>query len=145
MTGHDRWRTNRLAVGPAGSVHADLARSPLRRRALERSVRELPGGTPVLLSAAAPGAAGRCRSFAARTGVDIQREYLAFPSAGAPAYLVEDAPGTVRLFLGTVLVAPPGARLLAPLEAGFAFLRAVAPWWFTRWVAPGRVAVGRRA
>jgi hypothetical protein len=139
------WRTNRLAVGPAGSVHADLERSPLRRRALERSVRELPGGTPVVLSAGAPGAVARCRSFAAHAGVEVQREYLAFPSAQAPAYLVEDAPATVGLFIRTLLVAPPGTRLLAPLEACFAVLRALGPWRLMRMIAPGRVVVGRRA
>jgi hypothetical protein len=139
------WTANRLAVAPAGAVHADVERSPLRRRARERSIRELPRGTPLVLSAAGPLAAGRCRAFAARAGVVVEREYLAFPSAHAPAYLVEDAPATVRLFIRTALVAPPRARLLAPLEACFGLLRALEPWPLLRTIAPGRVIVGRRA
>jgi hypothetical protein len=145
MTSVHPWRTNRLALGPPGSVHADVERSPLRRRALERSVRELPPGTLVVLSAAGPLTVRRCRAFAARAGVEVQREYLAFPSAQAPAYLVEDAPATARLFIRNALVAPPGGRLHAPLEACFGVLRALEPWRLMRTIAPGRVVVGRRA
>ena len=144
MRGNDRWRTNRLALGPAGCVYVDVDRSRRRRRRLERSIRDLPRGTAVVLGAASPGAVGRCQSVAARAGVKVDREYLAFPSAEAPAYLVEDASATVRLFIRTVLVAPPGTRMLAPLEAAFAVLRALAPWRLMRFVAPGRVVVGRR-
>lgn len=145
MPTHHPWQRNLVAVGPPGSLHVTLQRAPLVRSALERSVRELPEGAPVVISAAAPGAVGRCRAFAARAGVDVLREYLAFPAPGAPAYLVEDAPGTIRLFVRNVLVAPPGSRVAAPLEACFAVLRAFEPLRLLRTVAPGRVVLGRRA
>jgi hypothetical protein len=144
VSGVEQWRANRLAVGPSAAVHATLERSRAGRRAVERSVRELPGGTAVVLAAAAPGATRRCSAFASRTRVEVQREYLAFPSAAGPAYLVEDAPATVRLFVRTVLVAPPGSTWAAPLEACFSALRALGTWRLVRLVAPGRVIVGRR-
>ena len=145
MTGVERWRSNRLVVGPGGAVHADIERSLARRRAVERSIRALPGGTPIVLASPAPGAIRRCHAFASRARVDVQREYLAFPSAAAPAFLVEDAPATVLLFVRTVLVTPPGSRWSALLEACFGALRALGAWRLLRVVAPGRVIVGRRA
>ena len=144
MSGVDRWRANRLTVGPSGAVHAVLERSRAGRRAVERSLGELPAGTPVVLAAAAPGAIRRCSAFASRTRVEVQREYLAFPTAAAPAYLVEDAPATVLLFVRNVLIAPPGSPWAAPLEACFGVLRALGTWRLVRLVAPGRVIVGKR-
>jgi hypothetical protein len=140
VSGAERWSRNRLAVGPSDAVHATLARSRPDRRAVERSLAELPGGTPVVLA----GATRRCHAFASRAGIEVQREYLAFPSAAEPAYLVEDAPATVRLFVGTVLVAPPGSRWAAPLEACCSALRALGSRRLVRLLAPGRVIVGRR-
>jgi hypothetical protein len=144
VSGAERWSGNRLAVGPPGAVHATLARSRPDRRAVERSLAALPGGTPVVLAATAPGATRRCNAVASRAGVEVQREYLAFPTAAEPAYLVEDAPATVRLFVGTVLVAPPGSRWAAPLEACCSALRALGSRRLVRLLAPGRVIVGRR-
>jgi hypothetical protein len=145
MPVHHPWQRNLVAVGPPGALHVPLQRASSARTALERAVRALPEGAPIVISAAAPGAMGRCRAFAAHAGIEVRCEYLAFPSPGAPAYLVEDAPGPVRLFIRNVLVAPPGSRMAAPLEACFAVLRALAPWRLLRTVAPGRVVVGRRA
>ena len=77
--------------------------------------------------------------------MELEREYLAFPSAAAPAYLVEDAPAPVTVFLRTVLVAPPRSRLSPIIEPALGAVRALNPLWFVRAVAPGRVVVGRRA
>src|ERR687886_313572 len=122
---NERWRNNWLVVGPAGSVAVDLGRSATRRRAQQRSIRELPIATPVVLRASAPGAIQRCRRFAADAGLELEREYLAFPSARSPAYLVEDAPSTIGIFLQTALVAPPRARFATVIEACFVLLRAL--------------------
>lgn len=101
-------------------------------------------GTPVVLHASAPGAALRCRRFAARAGIELEREYLAFPSAARPGFIVEDDPTAARLFLATV---PPLPRpVLGTLtEIGLAAVRRLAPWLMLRMLAPGRIAVGRRA
>jgi hypothetical protein len=107
-------------------------------------VGDLPTGTPIVLSAVAPGAIGRCRSFAAKTGIEVDGEYLAFPTASAPAYLVEDAPAAVRVFVKTMLVAPPRGFFTPVIEAGVALLRTLSPWRLIRAIAPGRVVVGRR-
>src|SRR3954453_9577760 len=111
MTGAQRWGDNWLAVSPPGAVRVELERSRAGRRNKEREVRELPAGTPVVLSAPGLGAARRCRGFAAHTDVVLEREFLAVPSVTAPAYLVEDAPESVEVFLATVLVTPPGTPL----------------------------------
>jgi hypothetical protein len=145
MAGHARWRTNRLAVSPAGSAHATLERRRPARRAQERPLRRLAAGTPVVLSAAGPGAAIRCRASAERAGIVVERAYLAFPSAEEAAYLVEDSAAPVRLFVHNLLVAPPGSVMRAPVDAALALVRAFMPWRVLRVVAPGRVVVGRRA
>jgi hypothetical protein len=144
VAGHARWRTNTLAVSPAGSEHATLLRRRGARRAQARALRRLAPGTPVVLSARGPCAGGRCRSAAGHAGIVVERQYLAFPSAEAAAYLVEDAAAPVRLFVRNLLVAPPGSAVGAPLEAAFALVRALLPWQLIRVAAPGRVVVGRR-
>jgi len=145
MTSNERWRNNWLVICPAGAVRVDLGRSAATRRAPRRTIRDLPPGTPVVLCASAPGAIGRCRTFAAETGIELEREYLAFPSAGTPAYLVEDAPAPVRVFVKTVLVTPPRTALSTPIQACLGVLRLLSSWRLLRSIAPGRVVVGTRA
>jgi hypothetical protein len=140
-----RWRGNWVVLSPPGAVRVDVGWSTWARRALAQEIRALPPGTPVALFASFPGATGRCRAFASDARVELERRYLAFPSAGAPAYLVEDAPASIRFFLRTLLVVPPGTPLSAPIEALLRIVRAFGPWRLIRRLAPGRVVVGRRA
>jgi hypothetical protein len=142
--GTERWKSNWLAVSPPGAVAVDLGRSRTRRHARTQEVRALPAGTPVVLFASAPGAIRRCKAFATASGIALQDAYLAFPSAQAPAYLVEDDPAPLRLFVKTILAAPPRRGLASPLAAGLAVIRAFHPWRLLRSIAPGRVVVGRR-
>jgi hypothetical protein len=143
-TGTERWRSNWRCVSREGALHVDLGRPRTRRLDLERTIRDLPPGTAVVLAASAPAAISRCRTFASRAGIELEREYLALPSARAPAYLVEDAPATVRVFVRSVLTVPPGSVLSTPIDACLSVLRALSPWRLIRMVAPGRVVVGRR-
>ena len=143
MTRAERWRDNWRAVSPPGAVRVELGRSRAARRQAERDVRALPAGTAVALAAAGPGAARRCRRLASRTGLVLEREFLAVPSATVPAYLVEDERGPVELFLATVLVTPPGAPLARAVEGVLTLVRALRPVRVVRALAPGRVAVGR--
>lgn len=143
MTAVERWRDNWKAVSPAGAVRVELDRSRVRRRAQERAILDLPAGTPVVLSAAAPGALRRCRDFATRTDLVLEREFLALPSAAAPAYLIEDARGPIETFVATVLVTPPGTPLLRTVDAALGVVRAVSPWRLIRVLAPGRMIVAR--
>lgn len=145
MIDNERWRGNWKVVSPVGTVRVDLARSSAKRRTLREQVRELPAGTPVVLAASAPGAIRRCRTFATDAGIELEREYLAFPSALAPAYLVEDAPAPLAVFVRTVLVFPFRSAWFAPIEAGMTLLRALSPWRLLRAMAPGRIVVGRRS
>jgi hypothetical protein len=144
-TSNERWRDNWLAVSPSDGVLVQVGRSRRERRASRRSVAALPAGTPVVLTASAPGAIRRCCSFASDAGVVLEREYLALPSAAAPAYLVEDAPASVAVFLESVLIAPPGVPFVAAFELGLRIVRALKPWRLVRAAAPGRIVVGRCA
>jgi hypothetical protein len=145
IVGQDRWRSNWRVVSPSGAVPVDLARSAAERRALRHGVRALPAGTPVVLFGSGPGAGRRCRAFAARAGLQLERGYLAFPSAREPGYLIEDAPASVRAFVRTLLVAPPRNSMSTPMQLALSVLRNSSLWRATRWLAPGRVVVGRRA
>jgi hypothetical protein len=145
MIGEERWQDNWLVVSPAGAVPVDLQCSAAERRVLQQEVRELPARTPVVLFGPAPAAMRRCRTFACRAGIELERVYLAFPSATAPAYLVEDAPASVRAFVETVLVVPPRTALSTPMQVVLRVLRGWSPWRAIRMIAPGRVVVGRRA
>lgn len=144
MTDDERWRGNWRVVSPAGAIRVDLARSFAKRRTLRERVRDLPEGTPVVLVASAPGAIRRCRTFATEADIELEREYLAFPSAVAPAYLVEDAPAPLGVFVRTVLAFPFRSAWSAPIEAVVTLLRALSPWRLMRAIAPGRIVVGRR-
>jgi hypothetical protein len=144
VIGEKRWRDNWRVVSPDGSRRVDLPRGRRERRGQSHAIRELPAGTPVVLFAKAPGAIGRCRSFASEAGIEVEREYLAFPNAATPGYLVEDAPASVGLFVERFLTSPPRSRFSRPLEAGFGLLRRLDSWRLIRTIAPARVAVGRR-
>jgi hypothetical protein len=144
VIGAERWRTNWRVASPPGAVEVPMPRSAARRRRLADDIRELPAGTPVVVVTPAPGAARRSRAFATRAGVQLEREYLAFPSAAAPGFLIEDAPATVRTFVDAFLVAPPRPVLSTAIDAVLGLLRAVRPHRLVRALAPGRVVVGRR-
>ena len=141
----ERWRENWRSVSGGDALRIELSRSRPERRARLAAVRELASGTRVVIMASAPGAAGRCRSFASAAGLELEREYLAFPTAAAPAYLVQDAAAPVRLFVSNMLVAPPRTRFSLPIAVALGALRRLQSWRLGRVVAPGRVVVGRRA
>jgi hypothetical protein len=140
----ERWLDNWRALAPIGAVRIDVGRSAAARRAARETVAGLATGTPVVLCAAAPGAIGRCRRFAAESRVTVDRAYLAFPSAAAPAYLVQDAPESVGAFVERMLAAPPRMRVTAPVDLCLAVLRIVNPWRILRAVTPGLLVVGTR-
>jgi hypothetical protein len=140
---HGRWQKNWLVVGPPDAVEVDLGRPGAARGAPRARVRGLPAGTPVVLRASAPLAHRRSVAFASGADIEVERAYLAFPSAAAPAYLVEDAQAPVRVFVASVLVTPPGFAWPTAMDAALRLLRTLAPWRLIRAVAPGRVVVGR--
>lgn len=144
MRGEPRWRTNWRIIGPAGATEIRLPSSRRARRASARQLRELPLGTDVVLVAATRGGGRRCRAVAAGAGIAVERTYLAFPSAEAPAYLVEDEPAPVRVFLKTILVVPPRSTRSFPMLAAVRILRSLGMWRIVRALAPGRLLVGRR-
>jgi len=144
VRGERRWRSNWRIVGAPGAQQIQLPASRRARRGFEQRLRELPVGTSVVLVATAPRAGGRCKDVARRAGIAVERIYLAFPSADAPAYLVEDEPASVRVFLKSILVAPPRSRLSWPMLAAVRVLRSIGTQRTLRALTPGRVVVGRR-
>lgn len=141
--GNERWQENWRAVSPTGGTLVHVSRSRRERRALRQTVGGLPVGTPVVVSASAPGAIRRCRGFAAQTGLVVEREYLAVPTARAPAYLVEDTPTSVGVFLESVLFAPPGVPFRPVVEALLLIARKLRAWRLVRAAAPAHMLVGR--
>jgi len=140
----DRWRGNWQVISPAGSVRVPLGRTRAAARRAEEDVRRLPPETPVVIVASAPRAASRCRRFTARTGIRVDREYLALPTAEAPAYLVEDARASFATFVRTIPPAPSRGLLGVVQEAALSVVRAVRPRRLVRSTAAGRIIVGKR-
>lgn len=145
MAGAQRWKENWTVLGSPDAIRVDLPRSRAARRAMVGRVRALPVGAAVVLCDGALASRWRCRRFAARAGVRLERQYLALPSARSPAFLVEDARRPLSYFCAAVLSVPPGVALLA----GPVGLLARAAAWLARAgvagaIAPGRVAVGWR-
>ena len=130
-----------LSAGDAVRIDLRLARP---NGDAESRIRRLPVGTHVVLAASGPAATRRCRSFATRAGVELEREYLAIPTARAPGCLVEDAPAPVATFLRKVLVAPQDSRLSRVLDAGLTLLRALPSRRLVAAIVPGRIVVGTR-
>ena len=127
--------------------HGDAVRVELGARShgeAARRIGALPAGTPGVLAASGPGAGRRCRSVAARTGVELGREFLAIPTAKAPGCLVENASAPVGAFVRSVLVAPQDTRLGPIVDAGLAVLRRMSSLRLLRILVPGRIMVGVR-
>jgi hypothetical protein len=131
-------------ASPPEAIEVSLPRSAARRRRLAHTLRDLPAGTPIVVLASAPGAARRTRRFTSRAGLQPEREYLAFPSAAAPGFLIEDAPATVHTFVDRFLIVPPRMPLARAIDSGLGLVRALKAWPLVRALAPGRVVVGRR-
>lgn len=140
-----RWQHNRAVAAPPDAVEVEVPRWPAARGSARDRLASLPAGTPVVLCTSAPFARRRSRRLARTAGIELLREYLAFPSAAAPAYLVDDERQSIRFFVGHALVAPPGLRFSLPFELAVSAIRSLRPFRLLRLLAPGRVAVGRVA
>lgn len=125
------WR----ALGPGGMV--ELRRPVLAQLLLLRSC------TTVCLLEDRPLARLRLRRLARRTGLVLQRELIAVPTARHPLALVDDDADAVRHFWSAVATVPPGlARAALPVAASLALARRL-PWGWTGAMLPGRVVIGK--
>ena len=145
MTYPARWQDNLRMIAPPEAVPGEVRWRARDRRALRSELQGLPSGTPVVLLSLGPGGRRRCRALAEDAGIQVEREYVAFPSARAPAYLVEDAASAWGYFVRAVLATPPRVRLPRLVDAAVRIARAVSRWPAVRMLSPGRVVVGRRA
>jgi len=87
----------------------------------------------------------RAKITIADCGIELDRQYLAFPSASAPCYLVEDDQASVKYFVSSALVAPPDTPMFTMVDAVLAAVRRFSPWRLVRWLSPGRMVVGWRS
>lgn len=131
----ERWRV----VAPAGAVRVEVG----PRGRIAGGLPSPAPQTPLALCASGPLARRRVRRAAARAGVALEREYLALPSAGSPAFLVEDRSVAVDYFRARILTPPPGTGA-GLAELAVRTLRLI-PRPALSGLAPGWVAIGRRA
>jgi hypothetical protein len=141
----ERWSGNWRVVSPPGSARIDVERGRAGKIAATEEARRLPAGSPVVIVAAAPGSARRARQVAARAGIRVEQEYLALPSAAAPAYLIEDDPAPFRVFVDTVLASPSSGLAGRVQDALVSIVRRVRPRGLVGSLGAGRVVVGWRA
>jgi hypothetical protein len=144
MLSSERWAGNWRAVSPEGSVHVFVGRGRDSAKAALAEARILAPGVPVVVVAEAPGSVRRSRRLAAAAGIQVEREYLALPSAKAPAYLIEDEPEAFRVFVEGVLASPGHGVLGRIQDVVVALVRRLRPRRVVSGLAAGRVLVGRR-
>ncbi len=144
MHGDSRWHENWRLVAPDASLCIDVGRSRWDGGRAARLAHSLPAGARVVLRAAGPGAHRRCTRLARDSGLETERTYLAFPTARAPAYLVERTAPPLAFFTGSILTTPPGLRFGSVVDLLLDLLRRFGAWRIVGALAPGCVVVGRR-
>jgi hypothetical protein len=140
----DRWVDNWRWVSEPGSARVVVGRGRHGAAAALAEVRALPSGIPVVLVADAPGSTRRSRKLAAAAGISVEREYLALPSASAPAYLIEDEPEPFQLFVDRILGSPSHGLLGRVQDVAVAVVRRLRPRRLVSATAAGRIVVGKR-
>lgn len=140
----ERWAGNWRMVSPAESTRVMVGRGRRGRQAAVEETRALAAGTPVVLVAGAPGAGRRAGRVAARAGIRVEREYLALPSAERPAYLIEDARSSFRVFVDAVLGSPGQGVIGRIQDVAVALIRRTRPRRVVAMLGAGRVVVGKR-
>jgi hypothetical protein len=142
---HEGWKENWRVLAPTADRRTDLSRRGGMRAAVDE-LRELPEGTLVAIFAPGFGAVHRVRKCARRAEIVHWREYMAFPSVQAPAYLVEASPTSLDYFFDTVATVPPNvAKLESAANLGLTVLRAACRSSLLRRLFPGRILVGSRS
>jgi hypothetical protein len=141
---HDGWKENWRALAPSTDARIDLPRRGGVRAAADE-LRDLAPGVQVAICASGFGALRRVRKCARRAELVGRREYLAFPTVEAPAYLIEDSSSSVEYFFDTVATVPPGvATLEGAANVGLRALRVASRSRLLRALIPGRILVGSR-
>ncbi len=138
------WSENWRAVSPPGAARFDLPRRRSRLH-IQEQVTRLPSGTAVAISARGVGSSLRCTRFARRAGLTVSKSYIQFPSARAPAFLVEAAPASLDYLTGSVATVPPGTTAAAPIvEFGLRGLRKICKTRLFMALAPNLLMIGVR-
>ncbi len=130
----------RLLV-PPDYVEVRVASGWRAQRAAAARLRQLPPGRSVVLK----GSRRAVRRVAHHAGIEVTREFIAFPDHDLPAYLIEDD-GPLLAFLCTrVLSVPSGSAWMAgPVDGILRTGALVARFGLARRILRPRVVVGQR-
>jgi hypothetical protein len=135
----EQWRV----LMPPGTVSLDIPVSPVARRRILKQARALPPKTVVALCDANPGSRWRCRRFARRAGIRVDREYLAIPFIHSPTYYIQDTSEAIHYFCVELFTVSRGNPAIA-LGARFliSVAQALSLWRLVGGVVPPRITVG---
>jgi hypothetical protein len=138
-TRREQWRV----LMPPGTVSLDMPISPIARRRILKQARALPPNTVVALCDANPGSRWRCRRFARKAGMRVDREYLAIPFIHSPTYYIQDTSEAIHYFCVELFMVSRGNPIIAlgaRLLIGAA--RTLSLWRLVGAVVPPRITVG---
>jgi Phosphotransferase enzyme family len=137
-----RWRENLRVLGLSGALRAPSPGTRSARRRLESRLRSAPRPSGVVLNGR--GRSSRVRASARSLGIDVEREFLAFPSHTAPAYLVESTTQAVEYFCTAIVTVPPGTTWMTlPIDLMLRTFRWQPPRDVMSVLTRNRVVVGR--
>jgi hypothetical protein len=135
-----RWRL----LAPKEAVVVDIPSGLLAVRRTAAQLRTLPAGTPVVLLDHRPGGHLRARRIAAAGVIIVDRQYVALPSLRKAIVVAEDTSDSLLWACRSLVAPPPGVTWAhALIDAAVKFLRRRPE--VARWLAAGRVVVGRTA
>jgi hypothetical protein len=135
----EQWRV----LMPPGTVSLDMPMSPFARRRILKQARALPPNTVVALCDANPGSRWRCRRFARRAGIRIDREYLAIPFIHSPTYYIQDTSEAIHYFCVELFTVSRGNPVMAlGARSLIAVAQALSLWRLVGAVVPPRITVG---
>ncbi len=104
----------------------------------------LPSGSHVAVVSDRPGSRRSLRHLCEASGVRVDRELVALPSARRPLVLLDDDPLSVGRFWTAVAVIPPAPGWVTAPATVVLAVAARLPWRWTGALAPGRVLIGVR-
>lgn len=127
-----------MALCPFGTIEIDT-------RSIDAGTADqLNPHLPVVLIDQRPFSRRRLRRVARALSIEVEREFIVFPTLRRPLMLIDDTEAAVRHFWSAVATVPPGLAFTALPATALLALARILPWSWTGGVAPGRALVGRR-
>jgi hypothetical protein len=132
-------------VVPAGALELDLPRQTWEKRVVAGRVRCLAADSVVALRGDVLGSSWRSRSFLQRTGLRLEREYVAFPGFDGPGFLIEASHSSFRHFFRQQIAMPSGGSFKVMVVGVLSHLASTgALWRLAASLARARLVIARR-